>query len=118
MERSVRWLLPRVLAAASAAIALVVGTIAPASATAPVTSIRANEWWLAAMHVPDVIWPRSTGAGITVAVIDSGVDANHPDLVGQVLPGQNFSPFPVVLTLTRMGMVPGWRVSSPARERG
>ncbi len=32
-------------------------------------------------------WKFANGAGITVAVIDSGVDASHPDLVGQVLPG-------------------------------
>ncbi|WP_081982551.1 type VII secretion-associated serine protease mycosin [Streptacidiphilus albus] len=93
MEWSACWLL-RVLAAASAAVTLAVGTISPASATAPVTSIRANEWWLPAMHASDAIWPRSTGVGITVAVIDSGVDSNHPDLVGQVLPGQNFSALP------------------------
>ncbi|GAA2345590.1 type VII secretion-associated serine protease mycosin [Dactylosporangium salmoneum] len=36
------------------------------------------------------IWPTATGAGITVAVIDSGVDSSHPQLEGQVLPGFDF----------------------------
>lgn len=36
-------------------------------------------------------WPSSTGQGVTVAVIDSGVDADHPQLrqPGVVLPGRD-----------------------------
>ncbi|MFE1319333.1 S8 family serine peptidase [Kitasatospora phosalacinea] len=33
------------------------------------------------------VWPISQGDGVIVAVIDSGVDASHPDLSGQILPG-------------------------------
>ncbi|MCF3104584.1 type VII secretion-associated serine protease mycosin [Streptomyces roseoverticillatus] len=40
------------------------------------------------------MWETSTGAGITVAVIDSGVDATLPDLQGQVLEGKNFTDEP------------------------
>ncbi|HEX6418637.1 MAG TPA: S8 family serine peptidase [Acidimicrobiales bacterium] len=32
-----------------------------------------------------------TGAGVTVAVLDTGIDAHHPDLVGKVVAEQNFS---------------------------
>jgi hypothetical protein len=35
-------------------------------------------------------WQVATGQGVTVALIDSGVDASHPDLDGQVLPGWDF----------------------------
>ncbi|MDI6104785.1 S8 family serine peptidase [Actinoplanes sp. NEAU-A12] len=47
---------------------------------------RSRQWSLTTMNVPPA-WQASTGTGITVAVIDSGVDAAHPDLAGQILPG-------------------------------
>ncbi|MGW1195153.1 type VII secretion-associated serine protease mycosin [Streptomyces sp. NPDC002536] len=53
-------------------------------------SIRSQQWYLDAMHAEEM-WKTSTGTGVTVAVIDSGVDADVPDLKGQVLDGQDFS---------------------------
>jgi type VII secretion-associated serine protease mycosin len=48
--------------------------------------IRDGQWHLAYLKVPDA-HAISQGEGITVAVVDSGIDQDHPDLVGNVLPG-------------------------------
>lgn len=46
----------------------------------------ARRWRLAALH------KVATGQGVTIAVVDSGIDADHPDLNGQISTEQNFAP--------------------------
>jgi serine protease len=62
------------------------GTVTTADAPTGDDPYRAGQWDLGAMRTPEA-WRRSTGAGVTVAVVDTGVDSAHPDLAGQVLPG-------------------------------
>lgn len=46
--------------------------------------------WPVRRYSPQRIWPVTRGQGVTVAVIDSGVDANHPQLRGRVDRGKDF----------------------------
>jgi type VII secretion-associated serine protease mycosin len=51
---------------------------------------RNTQWALSVYQAGKYVWPKSTGKGVTVAVIDSGVRATHVDLTGQVLSGTDF----------------------------
>jgi len=56
----------------------------------PNDSFYSSQW-----HLPKigsaVAWTRTTGSpGVVIAVVDSGVYAAHPDLVGKLVPGWNF----------------------------
>ncbi|MBC7545787.1 MAG: S8 family serine peptidase [Candidatus Sericytochromatia bacterium] len=48
---------------------------------------RYGEMWHAQKLRYTDCWSKSQGEGTIVAVIDTGIDANHPDLVGQIAPG-------------------------------
>ena len=47
-----------------------------------------SQWHLAKMQAP-IAWDTAQGSGITLAVLDSGVEATHPDLAAQMVPGWN-----------------------------
>ncbi|TDB74578.1 type VII secretion-associated serine protease mycosin [Micromonospora sp. KC723] len=59
---------------------------APLAPARPVAAVP----WAQQRYAPERLAPLAGGAGVTVAVIDSGVDRRHPQLRGQVLDGADF----------------------------
>src|SRR3954447_17789677 len=65
------------------ALLLALAAAAPARAADP---LRARQWNLDLIEA-DAAHATSTGTGATVAIIDSGIQADHPDLAGRIGPG-------------------------------
>ena len=72
----------RALAVAVSVVALVGGLAGTASATND--TYFGRQWALSQIGAPQA-WTRSTGGGITIGIVDTGVDAAHPDLAGKVV---------------------------------
>ncbi|MDX2294948.1 MULTISPECIES: S8 family serine peptidase [Streptomyces] len=81
--------LRRALLGTTATVVLATALVGVAP-TAVAADARSQQWYLDAMGVED-IWKKATGAGIKVAVIDSGVDPDTPSLKGKVLKGWDAS---------------------------
>jgi type VII secretion-associated serine protease mycosin len=86
---------------AAVAVAALTGALVVAVPAAPALAfvcqrlpapqkVSAAEPYEAQLFAPERLAPLATGAGIRVAVIDSGVDADHPQLRGRVAAGRDF----------------------------
>jgi subtilisin family serine protease len=81
------------VAAGLAAVIAVSGSASALAATGYAVAgnaVRDQEWWLDGLHATQA-WPTTEGAGITVAVLGTGVAAGHPDLADAVTTGPDFS---------------------------
>ncbi|MFE6755158.1 type VII secretion-associated serine protease mycosin [Streptomyces sp. NPDC057684] len=76
-------------AVASTALGLLLVGVAATPALAE--STREEQWYLTAMKA-ESMWRTSKGEGVTVAVIDTGVDPSNPDLAGRILDGLDLAP--------------------------
>jgi subtilisin family serine protease len=61
---------------------------APGPAIASTDQYRSQEWGLDAIAAP-AAWTQSDGKNVVVAVLDSGVQIDHPDLVGNIWTNPN-----------------------------
>lgn len=50
---------------------------------------QGHQWALETLGT-EIAWEFSMGKNVVVAVLDTGIDTNHPDLKNQIVPGYNF----------------------------
>ena len=75
----------------SVSVALLAGLLAaflPGPARASNDPLFAQQWALTRIGAP-AAWTASTGAGVRIGIVDTGVDLTHEDLAGQVVASVN-----------------------------
>ena len=72
------------------AIGLVVAWTALGIVPASADQVRLGEWWFSALHVTQA-QQITQGTGVTVALLDTGVDPTQPDLAGSVIAGPDLT---------------------------
>ena len=77
--------MPRLLAALIALVVALAASVVPAGGATNDPYVS-RQWGLARISA-EPAWATSTGAGVLVAVVDTGVDLGHPDLDGKIVSG-------------------------------
>ncbi len=68
----------------------VLGMVVPASVLAQDGDpLRPQQWGHVQLQL-DNAYDTSTGEGVVIAILDSGIDLDHPDLVNKLVPGWDF----------------------------
>jgi serine protease len=80
----------RARAGVAAGLAVACLALSAVSASAATSSVRSQEWWLTKLHVTKA-WQSTRGKGVTVAVLDTGVDPRQADLAGAVITGPDYT---------------------------
>ena len=55
----------------------------------PPPAAQSTPWGIARVDAPDA-WAVTTGAGVKIAIVDTGIKSDHADLQGRVILGPNF----------------------------
>lgn len=77
-------------AASLVAVVIAAGAVLASAPSARADHVRDSQYWLQDYGITEA-WKETKGEGVTVAVIDTGVDAAHPDITGAVVGGLDVS---------------------------
>lgn len=108
----------RRLVGAVAATLVAAGWVFPAT-SAFADEVRDRQYWISQYGI-DRAWEVTRGAGVTIAIIDTGIDSSHQDLEGAVIGGTDVSGIgaPNGQTPIGQGSDHGTLVASLAAGRG
>jgi type VII secretion-associated serine protease mycosin len=75
---------------AAAVVTAVAASVLFGGSAASADAVRDDQYWLDSYGIR-AAWATTRGAGVTIAVIDTGVDGSVPELAGAVVGGTDFS---------------------------